>query len=90
MPSKFWDPMLQPVELIGKSCTNKTRWHNDDCSMHKVRDIVHIYFPRIMQIYKNVFDQRKSGFPGSPFERNMIVRDDCASYNMYYYVMLCC
>jgi hypothetical protein len=72
MPSKFWDPMLQPVELIGKSCTDKSRWHNDDCCM------------RIMQIYKNVFDQRKSGFPGSPFERNMIVRDDCASYNMTY------
>jgi hypothetical protein len=64
-------------EIYQRFCIDyKTRWYNNNCSMYKARNIVHIYFPRIKDIWR-------FGRPGTSFERKLIVWHDCTQYTVF-------
>jgi hypothetical protein len=53
--------IMMNSEIYQRFCIdNKTRWYNNNCSMYKARNIVHIYFPRIKDIWR-------FGRPGTSF-----------------------
>jgi hypothetical protein len=39
-----------PLKTLRFPIHYKTRWYDNNCSMYKPRNIVHIYFPRIKDI----------------------------------------